>query len=255
VHLEYGGAVATVWLDRPTKRNAMTYDMWCALSDVCRQLASDPEVRVVVLRSTSNHFCAGADIAELHAPRPSTDPSFMEVNQAAEAALATLSRPTVAAIDGDCIGGGAALAIDCDLRVTTAASRFGITPARLGISYPPASVERLARLVGPGSASWLLFTGELIDAATALRIGLVHDVVPDRRALDVRVAEVAATLAERSLLSQVAAKEMIAAVASTGTVGAPLANRWAAAMAESTDPEEGHAAFVERRSPRFTWTP
>jgi enoyl-CoA hydratase/carnithine racemase len=247
--------MATVWLDRPSKRNAMTYEMWCALSDACQQLAADPEVRVVVLRSTSNHFCAGADITELHAPRPSTDPSFMEVNGAAEDALATLSRPTVAAIDGDCIGGGAALAIDCDLRVATAASRFGITPARLGICYPPASVERLTRLVGPGSASWLLFTGELIDAATALRIGLVHDVVPDRRALDARVTEVAATLAERSLLSQVAAKEMVAAVASTGTVGEPLARRWADVMADSTDQAEGHSAFVERRAPHFTWTP
>jgi enoyl-CoA hydratase/carnithine racemase len=255
LRVERDGPTATVWLDRPGKRNAMTYEMWRALADSCATVAADPSIRVLVLRSTSEHFCAGADIAELSVTRLDDQPSFMAVNGAAEDALARLPRPTVAAISGDCIGGGTALAIDCDLRVATADARFGITPARLGIAYPPASVERATRLLGRGAASWLLFTGELIDAAEALRIGLVHEVVADRAALGERVAAIAATLAARSLVSQLAAKEMIASVAAAGSVDPALAVRWAATVAESADSSEGIAAFVERRPPRFTWTP
>ncbi|MDO8363808.1 MAG: enoyl-CoA hydratase/isomerase family protein [Actinomycetota bacterium] len=245
------GSVGSITLDRAAKRNALTYDMWVALGEACSRLAADPQVRVVVLRGAGDHFCAGADITELLAPRPAHAPSFMDVNMTAEHALATLAKPTIALVQGDCIGGGAALAIDCDLRIAVAGARFGISPAKLGIVYPAASLERAVRLLGP-AAKRLLYTAELIDATEAHRIGLVDELLP-ADAVDARVAQLCAMLAERSLLTQAATKEMIAATLEHGAVPAALADRWAREVAVAADPEEGVAAFSERRAPRFSW--
>ena len=101
-------------------------------------------VRVVVLRGAGDHFSAGADITELLADRATGSPSFMDANMAAEHALAMLPKPTIAVVQGDCIGGGCAVAIDCDFRLAVAGARFGITPAKLGIVYPPASLTQAA---------------------------------------------------------------------------------------------------------------
>jgi enoyl-CoA hydratase/carnithine racemase len=245
------GSIGIITLDRPAKRNAVTYEMWVVLEHACRQMAADPQVRVVVLRGAGEHFCAGADISGLLAERPSGEPSFMEVNMAAEDALATLPKPTIAVVHGDCIGGGAALAIDCDLRVAAEGSRFGITPAKLGIVYPAASLERAVHLLGP-AAKRLLFTGDLIDSAEALRIGLVDEVVPASD-LDRRVDELCDTLAQRSSLTQAATKEMVAAVLERGAVPAELAARWAREVATSGEMAEGVAAFEARRPPQFPW--
>ncbi len=110
--------------------------MWVSLHDLALRLAADPAVRVVVLRGSGEHFCAGADITELRVPRRDDERSFSDVNLDAEIALATLPKPTIAVVSGDCIGGGCSLAIDCDIRIATATVRFGITPSKLGIVYP-----------------------------------------------------------------------------------------------------------------------
>lgn len=246
------GAVGTITLHRAEKRNAVTYDMWVALGEASRRLAHDPAVRVVVLRGDGAHFCAGADITELLAERAHGMPSFMDVNMAAEHALATLPKPVVAVVQGDCIGGGAALAIDCDIRIAVHGARFGITPAKLGIVYPPASLERAVRLLGP-AATRLLYTGDLIDATEAHRIGLVDELL-DADVVEARLQELCATLAARSLLTQSATKEMVAAVLAHGSVPADLAESWARELAAAPDSQEGVRAFVERRAPQFSWT-
>lgn len=251
VQVGVDGAVGTITLARADKRNAVTYEMWVALEAACRELAHHPQVRVVVLRGAGDHFCAGADITELLAERPATVPSFMDVNMAAEHALASLGKPTLAVVQGDCIGGGAALAIDCDLRIAVAGARFGITPAKLGVVYPPASLERVVRLLGP-SAKRLLFTGDLIDTTEAHRIGLVDEVC-EAHAVEARVAELCATLASRSLLTQAATKEMVAAVLEHGSVPSALADAWQHEVAVSGELAEGVAAFGERRAPQFPW--
>ena len=252
IRVERDGPVATIWLDRPAKRNAMTYAMWAGLGEVCRSLGDDASVRVVVLRGNGGHFCAGADIGELLVERPAGAASFHQVNMTAERALAELAKPTVAFVEGDCIGGGCALAIDCDLRIAVTGSRFGITPAKLGVVYPAASHERVGRLLGPAAAKLLLFTGRLVDTATALRIGLVNEVHPPGQG-EAALAALCAELAERSLLSQVASKQMIDAVAATGGVPADLERHWAGVAAASGDLREGVAAFAERRPPKFSW--
>ena len=246
------GSVGTITLHRAAKRNAVTYDMWVALGEACHRLAAEPSVRVVVLRGDGAHFCAGADITELLAERPHGTASFTDANMAAEHALATLPKPTVAVIHGDCIGGGCALAIDCDFRLAVDDARFGITPAKLGIVYPAASLERAVHLLGP-AAKRLLYTGDLIDAAEAHRIGLVDELLP-ADAIDARIVALCDTLAQRSLLTQAGTKSMVASVLAHGSVPADLADLWAREVAAAPDQAEGVAAFVERRAPRFTWT-
>jgi len=247
------GPVATIWLDRPAKRNAISYAMWVALEEAATRLATDRDVRVVVLRGAGGHFCAGADIAELRVARGAAERSFQEVNIAAEAALAAVPKPTVAFIEGDCIGGGCAMAIDCDLRIATATARLGITPAKLGVVYPSASVERATYLLGPAVTKRLLFTGELISAAEAWRIGLVDEVV-DAVDGESRLAALTTELAERSLLTQAATKAMVAEVMAHGRVSSELSEHWNAVAADASDLTEGIAAFSERRRARFEWT-
>ena len=153
------------------KRNTVTYDMWVAIGEYCRRLASDPDVRVLVVRGAGAHFCAGADIAGLH----TADRSYGEANLEAEAALMAFPKPTIAFVQGACVGGGVQIATSCDLRIADGTARFGITPARLGIIYPAPALARVVRLTGPSAAKHLLYSAELITAERALRIGLIDE--------------------------------------------------------------------------------
>ena len=241
--------VATISLNRPDKRNAMSHEMWVALGQHSHELAKDPAVRVLVVRGAGEHFCAGADIGGLQA----ADPAYGMANDEAQNGLAEFPKPTIAFIRGVCLGGGIQIAVSCDLRIADTTARVGITPARLGIMYPARSVERVVQLIGPSAAKHLLFSAEHIDAERALRIGLVDEVhEPD--AAEARLAAFTATLAtERSQLTQQASKAMIDAVMAEGHVSDEVVDHWAAAMATSEDAKEGVAAFLERRAPRFTW--
>ncbi|MFD9599559.1 enoyl-CoA hydratase/isomerase family protein [Streptomyces sp. NPDC059970] len=236
------GGVATVVISNPAKRNAMTAAMWSALPALLERLAADPAVRVLVLTGAGDTFCAGADISSLR--DPAGDPQALAV--AAEEALAAFPRPTLAAVRGYCVGGGSQLAAACDLRFAEEGASFGVTPAKLGIVYAASSTRRLVALIGPAAAKHLLFSGELIDTARALRTGLVDEVLPAGE-LDKRVDSYVRTLAARSQLTQAAAKEF-----ATGREDRDA--YWAEQARRSGDTAVGVAAFLERRAPRFTWT-
>lgn len=244
--------VATLWLNRPAKRNAVTYEMWQAIAEHGRALAGDGAVRVLVVRGRGDHFCAGANIGSL-GDRPRA--VYSEANQAADDALAEFPKPTIAFITGSCVGGGAEIAIACDLRIADTTSRFGITPARLGIVYPTFALERATRVLGASAAKHLLYSAELIDAERALRVGLIDELhEPD--AATRRLAELTDLLVgARSLLTQMASKEMVDEIIRNGAVADETAQRWADAVAHSPDFAEGVAAFAERRDPTFTWRP
>ncbi|MFJ6934927.1 enoyl-CoA hydratase/isomerase family protein [Streptomyces sp. NPDC101132] len=233
--------VATVVIAHPAKRNAMTAAMWARLPGLLDELAADPAVRALVLTGAGETFCAGADISGLR-----DDDAPQRLALAAEEALAAFPKPTIAAIRGYCVGGGCQLAVACDLRFAEEGAAFGITPAKLGIVYPSASTRRLADLVGPSTAKYLLFSGELIDTPRALRTGLVDEVLPGGE-LAKRVGEFTRTLASRSQLTQAAAKEF-----ANGRTDRDA--YWAEQARGSDDTAEGVAAFLERRAPRFTWT-
>lgn len=246
VDVEVEGRVATVRIDRPERRNAMTVAMWRRLADVFGELAADARVRVVILTGAGGTFCAGADVSEL-----ASDPDRLVGHAvAAERAVSAFPKPAIAMIEGDCIGGGCELAIACDVRVAGAGARFGVTPARLGMVYPAPSVRAMVALLGPSATKYLLYSGELIDAAHALRIGLVDDIAPPGE-LGARVRALAAGMAARSSLTQRAAKETIAA-SSDAEADALVARRLDAARS-SGELDEGLRAFRERRPPSFPW--
>lgn len=250
--LEQDRGVATLWLDRPAKRNAVTHPMWLGIAAVCTALADDPAVRLLVVRGEGDHFCAGADIGGL-GDVPVEE--YRAANAAADEAIAAFPKPTIAAITGSCIGGGTEIAVACDIRLADTTSRFGITPARLGIVYPAAATRRVVDLIGPSATKHLLFSAEIVDAERALRVGLVDELLePDH--LTGRLEALTTLLTtERSLLTQMASKEIVDSITAEDAVDHAVEQRWQAAMADSPDVLEGVVAFAERRSPRFTWTP
>ncbi|MFF3846123.1 enoyl-CoA hydratase/isomerase family protein [Streptomyces sp. NPDC002328] len=235
-------SVATVVLHHPAKRNAMTAAMWRALPPLLDRLAADKDVRALVVTGAGGTFCAGADISTLQG----SPDEAQELSVRAEEALAAFPKPTLAVVRGHCVGGGAQLAAACDLRFAEEGALFGVTPAKLGIVYASSATRRLVSLVGPATAKYLLFSGELIDTERALRTGLVDEVLPAAE-LDGRVEEFTRILVSRSQLTQAAAKEF-----ANGRTDRDA--HWTAQARASADTAEGVTAFLDRREPRFTWT-
>lgn len=204
LRLERDGPVARLLIDRPARRNAMTQDMWETLPLLVHDAIADDAIRVLILASaTPGLFCAGADIDEF--ATCSGGPDWRVTNQTAirntQYALAHADKPVIAAIDGDCVGGGCGLAIACDLRIAAPTARLGITPAKLGIVYSLFDTKLLVDLVGPARAKRILFTGALHDADTALAIGLIDQIAADPLAEADALARTIAANAQHSVRS------------------------------------------------------
>jgi enoyl-CoA hydratase/carnithine racemase len=242
--LAIDGPLARLRIDRAEKRNAFTQVMWEALPGL---IARAEGARVLILESaTPGIFCAGADIGELLEKSP--DPEWRAANQAAinraQHDLTRASLPTIAFIDGDCVGGGCGLALACDMRVATPRARFGITPAKLGLVYPLHDTKLLVDLVGPSQAKRLLFTGALIDAEEALRIGLIDQIADNPDALVEAIAAASPHSARQ-------AKAMIRRVLDGQADDDDETRAIFADAFTGPDFQEGVRAFVEKRRPAF----
>jgi enoyl-CoA hydratase/carnithine racemase len=250
LRLDIAGRVATLTIDRPAKRNAMSFEMWSALPGLLGKVEADDDVRALVIRGT-DHFSAGADISEFSTLRadPGGARRYGAAVHAGERSIATLSKPTIAAVNGVCVGGGCEIALACDLRVAADDARFGITPAKLGIVYSATSTKRLVDAVGPAWARQILFTADLVDAATALRIGLVNELCADPVA---RATGLAETMASRARVSVRGAKTIIGRL-TEGHLDEDDAGVHALheESVTSGDYAEGVRAFLEKRPPRF----
>lgn len=245
--LECPYPVARLLIDRPEKRNAFSQAMWQELPLLLAEAVDDAAVRVIILQSAvPGLFCAGADIGEML--EKAHDADWRAANQAAiertQHDLARADRPVIAFIDGDCVGGGCGLALACDLRIATPRARFGITPAKLGLVYPLHDTKLLVDLIGPAQAKRILFTGQLIDAQEALRIGLIDMIAEEPDSL-------AATIATVSAHSVRESKKAIRRILD-GQADEDAQSR--ALFAEAftlPDFQEGVSAFVEKRKPDF----
>jgi enoyl-CoA hydratase/carnithine racemase len=245
--LETAGAVATLTIDRPAKRNAMNFEMWSAIPGLLDQAK---DARVLLIQG-GEHFSAGADISEFQSLRSGADGAtrYSGTVHAAERAIAEFPRPTVAVINGFCIGGGCEIALACDIRIAADDARFGITPAKLGIVYNFTSTKQLVNAVGPAWAKQILFTADIIDAPTALRIGLVNELHPADE-LAGRAKELAQTIVSRSQVSQHGAKTIIGKIAD-GQHEDDEVRALDHEAVHSADYAEGVAAFLEKRPPQF----
>ena len=183
LQLEKSGAVARLTIDRADKRNAFNQEMWELFPHLLGDALGDENIRILLVHASQHDsaFCAGADIGEFSAM--AQNPDWRQRNQAAivrvQDELTRAAKPTIAVIDGDCIGGGCGLALACDMRIAGPKARFGITPAKLGIVYPLHDTKLLIDLVGPAQAKRILYTAELIDAEEARAMGLATKVVDD----------------------------------------------------------------------------
>ncbi|NLS28617.1 putative enoyl-CoA hydratase echA6 [Sphingomonas sp. S2M10] len=242
IDVHWDGPIATIALARASARNAVPIAGWEALAE---QVAAVAGARVVILRSDMPAiFSAGADIGEF--PQLQADPAartrFRLAMRAAIDAVAALPMPVLAAIDGGCFGAAVALVLAADLRVAGDAAQFAVPPARLGLGYPREDVARLAEQVGRGRAGELLFTGAVIDADAAARLGLVERRVP--LAVPAAVA-LAAQIAENA---PDAVRHLKRALHDPTDAGLDAAFESAFGGAELA---EGLAAFQARRRPVF----
>ena len=251
LHAEVRGHTAVVTIDNPAKRNAMAPAMWEAMPPLLDGLAADPAVRVVVLTGAGETFCAGAEISSLPSLGTGGDGDGRDLAVKAETALASFPKPVIAAIRGYCVGGGCQLAAACDLRIAADDARFAITPAKIGIVYPPSATTRIVGLIGASAMKLLLYTADLIDAPHALRIGLADELTAPAD-LTARVTAIADTVASRSQMTVRASKEIVDAIAAGSDIS-DLAGAWRKAAVNGPDAAEGIAAFAERRKPDFTW--
>ena len=244
--------LAVVTIDRPAKRNAVSLAMWAALGDAFAGLASDPAVGVVILTGAGGHFSAGADISEFETVRDTEAAGrlYDEVSDGAEDAIHGFPKPTIAAIDGVCVGGGLGLAVACDFRFASAGARFGITAARLGIVYGLPETRKLFDLVGAAQTQRILFGGDIFDAAEARSLGLLKEVV-DGEALTAARA-FAEAIAANAPISLAGAKSIVNALID-GSADARASEFEALVLAalESEDYGEGRRAFAEKRRPDF----
>lgn len=252
LELIFDGALARLRFNAPARRNALNRATWRALPDACATVAARAEALVVVVEGAGGHFSAGADIGEFDAVYrdAAATRDYVEAMQAALAALASLDRPTIAAIDGSAIGGGLAVALCCDLRFAADDAHLAAPPAKLGLVYGPVETRRLIDLVGPARAKDLLFSGRRVAPAEALAIGLVDRVVAAAD-LGRSVAAYADTLAGLSQRSIRGAKRMIDAIAAGLPLDSPTLRAEVEAAALGEDFREARAALAEKRPPRF----
>jgi len=249
-----GEHVARLVLRNPARLNAVRLEMWEAIPDLVGRLATDRDVRVVVLTGHgADAFASGADIAEFktHRKDAKSAAAYEARTARAFAALLGLEKPLVAVIHGVCIGGGLALAASADIRLAADDAKLALPPARLGLGYHLAGVERVVGLLGPSAAAEMFFTARQYGADEALRIGLVNHVVP-KAELGAFADRYVDGIAANAPLTLRAAKRAIievqrdAAVRDTAAVAKMIAECF-----ESADYAEGMRAFLEKRRPRF----
>jgi enoyl-CoA hydratase/carnithine racemase len=245
--------VATITIDRPTKKNAITAAMWTALINAVEDVNATPEARLLILRGTGSDFSAGADIAEFDTVRrdAETARSYEALNARAFAAIRNARVPTLAVVRGACLGGGFGLAISCDLRLATPDARFSIPAAKLGLAYPADGIRHIVWAAGPQLARYLVYSGQQITAQQGLDAGLLLDVV-DGDALDARVEGLAAAIAVNAPLTNRATKQAINAILSDDPGMMREAERLGDMTFDSEDYAEGRRAFREKRKPVFT---
>ncbi len=252
VRIERDGAVALVTMSRPEALNAFDTEQLEALRDAVVEVAGDRSIRCAILTGEGRAFAAGADIKEMAAKSAQEGLAFGQLGHGVGLAINAAPQPWIAAINGHALGGGCEVALACDIRLASEAATLGQPEVGLGILPGWGATQRLTRLVGPGVASELIFTGRRLKAAEARELGLVNAVYPAEELMD-RAREMATAIAANSPTAVAASKRMIA-LALDGPLSNGLA-REAETFALSfgtADQREGMTAFVEKRAAAFT---
>ena len=249
---EKADGIATVTINRPESLNALNNQVYSDLNDLFGEIEKDDEVRVVILTGSGEKaFVAGSDITEM-APKSSLEiVPFVEIARLASDRIYNLSKPVIAAIHGYALGGGCELTMCCDLRIASEKARFGQPEVSVGVIPGAGGTQRLARLIGMTRAKELIYTGDMIDANTALSYGLVNKVVPVEDLMN-EAREMA-----KKLLTKSSAILALAKAAVTDGAGMSLPDGLSyetqcfARCFATEDQKEGMNAFIEKRKAEF----
>jgi enoyl-CoA hydratase/carnithine racemase len=247
--------VRILTIDNPAKRNALDFAILSQLSAACAAAAAEG-VRCLVLRGAGDRaFCSGFDIEAIPTGPQEGDRPDLAVERTMEA-VAAVPCPTIALLNGAAFGAGGELAVTCDMRVAREGVSIGMTPARLGVVYPPPGLRRFLHLVGPAHTREIFFTGRPVPAERALAIGLVDRVLPATEAEAAALA-LAEEIALNAPLAVQGMKRVFRLLEESAERGLTDAEREEVALLrrrafESDDVREGRAAFLEKRAPRFS---
>ena len=250
IQLEINDGIAVLTLNRPEVRNALDYVTWDEIRAGMRELRFNDDAHVIILTGAGGKaFASGADIKALNA-RTVSEQMNSEVNDILYE-ITMHKKPVIAAVDGYALGGGCELAMACDIRIATKKSKFGQPEVNLGIIPGGGGTQRLQRLVGIGKAKELIFTGDIISAEEAERIGLIEKVVEDGAVLEAAI-EMAKKIKAKGPVAVTLAKQAINVGANTDLYSGLCFERYSQAIAFSTaDKAEGTLAFIEKRPAQF----
>lgn len=249
--IERRGSVAILTIDRPDKLNALNKQVHIEGVAALRELKADTEVRVVVLTGAGEKaFIAGADISEFDGQTPVSQRSLF-TEPTLFNSIDAFPKPVIAMINGFCLGGGNELAVACDLRIASETAKFAQPEINLGIMCGGGGTQRLARLIGEGRAMEMCLSGDMIDAATAHRFGLVNYVFPAAQ-LEAETMRIAGKIAEKAPVALALTKEAVK-FASRSNLDEGLRREvdLFAICFSTEDKKEGVAAFLEKRRPVF----
>lgn len=246
--------VGWITFNQPEKRNAISLEMWQGIGDSLENFENDSSIKAVVMTGAGGRaFASGADISEFDQHRANAEQrrQYAEISERGHYWLASFSKPLIAMINGFCIGGGLAIALNADIRFATPDSRFGVPAAKLGLGYEYGGLAKLARLVGPSTARDIMFTARFLESDEAQRIGLINFIEPAER-IENAVAEYVAVIADNAPLTIKAAKAAVNTFERYSILeGVKEVSAMVDACFDSEDYKEGRLAFSEKRKPEF----
>ena len=246
--------IGYITFNNPEKHNAVSIEMWDALENILDDFRGNQNIRVIVLNGAGGKsFVSGADISKFDKERSSKDAvlSYNKRTQKVYENLETFPKPTIAMINGYCIGGGLNVAVCCDIRICSEKSKFAMPAAKLSLGYPFSSIKRLFDVMGPGMAKHFMFTAEKITADEALSCGLVQKLVKEED-LELFVKDYASTISKNAPLTIKAMKQIgIEISKNPDDRNLLLCEQLASACFDSEDYKEGRRAFMEKRSANF----
>lgn len=256
LYLQIKEDLAFINFNRPEKRNALSYEMWTKIPEIIAECENNPNVKVIIFRGVDNSaFSAGADISEFKTLRYTSAGAdkYNKTTMVAEKAIMDASKPTIAMIQGFCVGGGCEIAVACDFRFSDTNGKFGITPAKIGLVYNTPGTKNIVNLVGPAKTKDILYTGRLLDAEEAFRIGLV-DRIFSESAIEEETINYAKLICKNAQMSVRGSKKIVNEVLEGAVEDSPKTAKLVIDSFISEDYKEGVHSFLEKRKPNFKYS-
>jgi len=250
---EIDGPIGWMTFNKLARRNAVSLDMWEAIPAILDRFEQDPAVRVIVLKGAGDQaFVSGADISQFEKVRSSRESNalYEAVSGEDSRRLTACPTPTIAMIQGFCIGGGLAIAVGCDIRIAGEGARFGVPAARLGLGYAAPGVKKLMELVGPSFTEEIFFTARHFSASEAKDRGLINRVVADG-SLEEYTRRYCFTIGDNALMTMHALRRTVAELVGGEQADLTTCEVLIRACFDSQDYLEGRQAFMEKRRPVF----